>query len=183
MNLAAYAEVEARLRARVTEVDNQARKLFPGYASAPIPSVDFRYVGSAAGTANYTHWRVTLNAGQAIQTDAIERLTVPHEIAHLVDKYVYKKSGHGRYWKMICRMLGGDAKRCYNAGERGVTVIRGRSRTEYLYKMSCGRETWIGPVHHNRLQKKGAAGYKLRNSKTGSTIHHTGYLNQSRVIA
>ncbi len=173
-----YSTVQAKLKARVMEVDSMARKLFPAYATCRLPTVSFSYTGTAAGIAQYGPWNIILNAGQAIQSDAIERLTVPHEVAHLVEKWVYKKSGHSKQWKMICRALGGDGKRCYNADERGVTIIRGRTSVEYLYKASCGAERWLGPVYHKKLQTR--FGYVVIYRESRGRITKMDYLGQSR---
>ena len=182
-----FAAVEVRLRARVEEVEALARKLYPSYAYRSRPSVSFKYKGLAAGTAHYTTNAIMLNAGQAVQSDAIERLTVPHEVAHLVARCLFPRaSAHGREWRSVCLALGGDGKRCYSAEERGVTVIKGRQTSQYLYHTTVGTEVWVGPVHHARLQKNGDVGlfsgregYSLRTG-TGHRIIKTGYRHRSR---
>lgn len=176
-----YYHVEERLRQRVREVYALACRLYPKFQDKPVPSVGFRYKGKSVGTAFYAANSVTLNVGQAVQSDAIERLTVPHEIAHLVAAHVYGEKGHGRYWRMVCIALGGDGKRCYNATERGVTVIPGRTVSQYLYRDSAGNEVWVGPVHHSRLQSRGEThNYRLRTAK-GTRVTHHDYLGKSRV--
>lgn len=185
-----FAAVESRLRARVEEVEALARKLYPAYASRPRARVTFKYKGIAAGTAHYATSTIMLNAGQAIQSDAIERLTVPHEVAHLVTDCLFPRaSAHGREWRMICLALGGDARRCYSAAERGVTIVKGRQTKQYLYQTTAGTESWVGPVHHARLQKKGDVslfsgriGYYL-NTSSGHRIIKTGYQHRSRLKA
>lgn len=153
-----YNDAEARIRARVAEVEALARKLYPEYAAFPVPMIEFYYKGGAAGQCDYKNNRYRFNIGQAVQSDAIERLTVPHEVAHMVAYRVYRISGHKRTWKIICIALGGDGKRCYNAEERGVTVIPARKRVnvrEYKYITDEGYIVWLGATRHNRLQRLG----------------------------
>lgn len=183
----AFAAVESDLRQRVAEVEAKARAMYPAYASRPRVGVIFKYRGQAAGHADYRGNVIMLNSGQAVQSDAIGRLTVPHEVAHLVCRHLYPMArSHGREWRSICLALGGDGKRCYNAAERGVTVIKGRQTLQYLYHSTVGTEVWVGPVHHARLQKHGDVslfsereGYSLRTG-TGHRVIKTGYQHRSR---
>ena len=46
--------------------------------------------------------------------DFIKTSTVPHEVAHIVEFYVYGKISHSRNWKSICRALGGSGKTRHN---------------------------------------------------------------------
>lgn len=183
--------IEASLRVRVEEVEALAREVYPAYASRPRPSVTFKYQGAAAGSANYRDNVIMLNAGQAIQSDAIARLTVPHEVAHLVCRHLYPKAkAHGPEWRMICRSLGGDGKRCYNAAERGVTVVKAkRTIRHYLYHTTVGTECWVGPIHHARLQKhgdtsvfSGKPAYYL-NTATGHKVLKNGFQHKTRIKA
>ncbi len=88
----------------------------------------------------------------------------------------------------ICLALGGDGKRC-NDHEDVKAVPKARRTVEHLYHTTTGREMWIGPVHHNRLQARGAIiegtsrrGYSL-NTRTGGKIYKEGYQGQSRMKA
>lgn len=175
-----------RVVARVNEVEELARRLYPQYAIFGRPTIGFIQKGKRAGACSYKENRYTFNLGQALQNDSIERLTVPHEVAHMVAGRVYGERGHGPRWVTICLALGGDGKRCYDAEERGITVQRARRKNEYLYLDSKGGERWIGPVHHSRLQKRGGDATETRAYRLvtgcGARIHKTGFLNKKRTV-
>lgn len=187
MNRCSIDQAKAEIIQKVAEVEALARRLYPSYASRPVTRITFKMKGRAAGTASFRDHTVMLNLGQAVQSDAIARLTVPHEIAHLVTRCLYPAaSAHGREWRTICRALGGDGQRCYNAEERGVTVVKGRQTMQYLYHTTIASEVWVGPVHHARLQKNGRdcpisgrPGYSLRTG-TGHQIIRSGFQYKSR---
>jgi predicted SprT family Zn-dependent metalloprotease len=190
MNRCSIDQAKSEIIQKVAEVETLARRMYPAYASRPKTSITFKMKGRAAGTANYRDQTVMLNLGQAVQSDAIARLTVPHEIAHLATRHLYPAaSAHGREWRTICRALGGDGQRCYNAEERGVTVVKGRQTMQYLYHTTIATDVWVGPVHHARLQKNGhdnpmtgRPGYHLRTA-TGHQIVRSGFQYKSRAKA
>lgn len=176
-----------RIVVRVNEVEALARSLYPTYAAFGRPSVGFFRAGLRAGTCNFAKNRYQFNLSQAVQNDSIERLTVPHEIAHMVAKRVYGASGHGHVWRSICIALGGDGQRCYSAKARGVTVQRARRKVEYLYSDSRGVDQWVGPVHHKRLQQRGGELHESNCYRlvtpSGSRIAKTGFKGSHRIVA
>lgn len=164
--------------AKVKAVDEMARLVFPSYANAPALRVEFFTKGRAAGWAKYGTWTVSFNEHQMAETTAIRDLTVPHEVAHMVCHYTGLGKGHNAGWKRVCRILGGDGQRCYNAAERGVTIKRGRTVTEYKYN-NGSQEIWVGPVHHKRIQTR--FGFYVRHRVTGSRFAREHYTGESRI--
>ena len=176
------AHTIAQLEAETLRVFNLALALFPHFAArSPMsPIVKTFTKGRRAGSCGTKWGRTTieLNAHQASESDAIHNLTIPHEVAHMVCQVapVYG-TGHNRGWKAVCRALGGDGQRCYDAEARGVTVVRSRRVTEYYYENQNKAGVWVGPVHHARLQERAA--YVIRN-KTGQRWDGNDYMHQFR---
>lgn len=150
-----HDDAVARIKARVIEVEALARRLYPQYAAHPSPSVEFIHKGLRGGDCHYSRNRYRFNVGLAIQTDAIERNTVPHEVAHMVSYKVFGNRGHGKGWKAICLALGGNGERCFDPDKLGVRMVKARTATEYQYITASGHEVWLSAVRHNRLQKLG----------------------------
>lgn len=113
-----------------------------------------------------------LNAGQAISKhgklimrlnpEAGEhlRMTIPHEIAHLVQFAGLRAGkGHDAMWKHICLTLGGNGKRCHNLE---LTPVRKSSQFEYL--LANGEKAILGPIQHKRVQLEGRE-YQTRKTK------------------
>jgi len=166
--------------AKVREVEALARIMFPSYASAPPLRIGFFMKGRTAGWAKYGTWTVEFNEHQMGESLAIRDLTVPHEVAHMVAHFTGLGKGHNAGWKRICRILGGDGQRCYNAAERGVTIIKGRRVTEYHYH-NGSQELWLGPVHHKRLQTR--LGFHVRSNSTGNRFNREHFTGKSRIKA
>lgn len=167
--------------AKVRAVEALARTIYPSYNKPPL-RVSFFAKGRTAGWAKYEAHEVQFNLSQMVQNDSVERLTVPHEVAHIVCNAVFGETGHGKKWKVVCLMLGGDGKRCYNAAERGITVVKARVNTrprqtkKYLYLTSHGNEIWLGAARHNKIMK-GA----VYTTATGAKISASGFQGQSRM--
>jgi predicted SprT family Zn-dependent metalloprotease len=164
--------------AKVKEVDARARMMFPAYANAPALKVAFFSKGRTAGWAKYGIWTVEFNEHQMAETTAIRDLTVPHEIAHMVCYYTGLGKGHNAGWKRVCRILGGDGKRCYDAAERGVTFKLGRRTREYKYDNGV-TSVWLGASRHKKLQLGKVSAYVSKNSR----IQREHYTGETRVNA
>lgn len=176
------ASTQASIIAKVRQCEALARMCYPAYNKPPL-RVSFFPKGRTAGWAKYSAHEVQFNLSQMVQNDAIERLTVPHEVAHIVCHALFPNAkSHGEEWKGICIMLGGDGKRCYNAAERGVTVVKARIHTrprqtkKYLYLTSHGDEFWLGAGRHNKVMK-GA----VYTTRTGAKISASGFQGRSRM--
>lgn len=170
--------------AKVNEVIAMARRIFPDYThNAPIVCFDLR--GRSCGGLALGHIKLTFNLDW-YTADPVNYLNaiVPHEVAHIVASATGRGKGHNMGWKRIDRALGGNGSRCSAVGK---TVERARSATEYLYINTVGREVWIGPVHHKRMQSKARIAIALSTvsryvlqDRTGAKIHHDSYQGVNR---
>jgi predicted SprT family Zn-dependent metalloprotease len=144
--------IQELIREEFNRIDALARTISPAYASKPVPRLTFFTKGKTAGLAKFgSHWEVSINTFVASQNHDMMINTVSHEIAHMVVAAEnYNDHGHGRYWKMVHRALGGNAQRCYAA--ESVKTIAGRKSTWYLYETLCGVQHWVGPRFHSGLQ-------------------------------
>ena len=155
------------IREEFSRIDALARTISPAYASKPVPRLTFFTKGKTAGLAKFgSHWEVSINTFVALQNHDMMINTVSHEIAHMVAAVAYNDRGHGRYWKMVHRALGGNAQRCYAA--ESVKTIAGRKTTYYLYETRCGQSQWVGPRYHNGLQSGKYPSLRIRS--TGAKI-------------
>jgi len=74
---------------------------------------------------------------------------VPHEIAHLVDRFIHGySSSHGQPWKRIVRRLGGTDKRTHS-----VNVAPSRKQRQFTYVGTCGTEVKVSTAVHNKVQR------------------------------
>ena len=178
----------AAILRKVAEVLALARSLYPDYLS-PDPVVSFDLRGRSRGGLAHADRKVTFNLDWYAADPAYYLgRTIAHEIAHIVAYATKRGRGHNAGWRRIDRSLGGDGTRCNN-NPAIRTVAKARRTVEYLYRGERGTQIWVGPVHHNRLQKAGqyirsygpgASTYKLR-SPTGEAILHSGFLNDCRM--
>ena len=122
-----------------------------------MPTVLFKKRGTTAGTAWYDKMELDFNAGLLV--DNFEHFmndTIPHEVAHLIDKHVYghrrtysgKRISHGQTWKSIMRQLGVDPERCHKMD----TSKTAMPITKHIYVCEgCKQELVISQVRHNKL--------------------------------
>lgn len=108
------------------------------------------------------------------------KITVPHEIAHIVC-YMNPNLGrnHDSGWKRVCMSLGGsgsrlmqtgaatDAMRAALAQKRAVRVQRRGGATGYLYRTASGIEITLTAIRHKKVLT-GRATYRARQD--GSLI-------------
>lgn len=117
-----------------------------------LPKVEFKDMGRTAGKAYFGQNRIVL-APTLLQEngfDFIER-TVPHEIAHLVNHYVYPfaKQAHGPEWRSVMRGLGlSEVSRCHSYDTSSVA----QSRDKWIYTCGCGKRFEFGAARHRRAQ-------------------------------
>lgn len=176
--------------AKTHEVIALARRLYPDY-TAPTPTISFDLRGRSVGGTARGSYHLTFNLDW-YNADPVKYLanTVPHEVAHIVASATGRGEGHNMGWKRIDRSLGGTGERC--ATHDGTKVERARSATEYLYINSFGREVWVGPVHHKRMQQYGRDSKNMTNAglpylrkyelkdRTGARITWDKYQGKSR---
>jgi SprT protein len=147
-------ELKAAIIAKVKEVHELARRIFPEYNRfVALPVIQFYDKGRTAGVA-YGSSRVAFNLHVFAQDP--ERFlndTVPHEIAHIVCAATGLGRGHDAGWKRVCAMLGGSAERCFS-GE-GLDIKLARQRKRYEYRGSCGTVVMLSDVMHKSIQQKG----------------------------
>lgn len=160
---------------KTKEVIALARQKFQGYAYAPMPSIVFTELGKQAGRA-YGSYRLEYNLTVfASDPERFINETIPHEIAHTVCFHTGMDKGHGRNWKAVCRMLGGNAQRCYTA--QNIEFKHKRKVTEYLHIGKCGTEVWVSKQRHNAMMKDGR---EYRVTATKSPINASTYANKSK---
>lgn len=67
------------------------------------------------GRCYYATRRITLSRHLTMLNDRYQvHLTIVHEVAHAIAGH---EAGHGPEWVRICRLIGGDGKRCFSAAE------------------------------------------------------------------
>jgi predicted SprT family Zn-dependent metalloprotease len=188
-------ELDAKraITVKTNEVMALARRLYPGHY-IPTPNLTFDIRGrSCGGRALYSRAKgickvqYNLDWYAANPAEYLQN-TVTHEIAHIVAAATGLGRGHNAGWVRICLALGGDGKRCNDHADVKA-VKKARQTNEYLYRSELGREVWVGPVHHNRLQARGHVnpvtgrhGYNLI-TRTSGKIYRDGFTGQSRMKA
>jgi len=129
-----------------------------------VPTVKFSSLGRCVGTAHLDRNALSFNvdllkvAPEKLITD-----TVPHEMAHLVhyalrpqDFRKGSRLGHGRYWKMVARMLGlADPTRCAGWADTETCEAAGMKTTKvHKYTcVTCGNTGLAGPRVHAKVQR------------------------------
>lgn len=149
---------------------------YPAFANMPKPRLEFYTKGSAGGWAVYKEWKIRLNLYVLSQSRSLAENIISHEFAHLVAFVVFRTTGHGKYFKMVHRTLGGTGDRCYNATKEGVKIIPGRVTNQYLYENDSG-SLWVGPKHHAAMQR---GKYQWLQNNRGVKVFKDDYTGQSR---
>lgn len=125
-----------------------------------LPDIQVRFDlrGKSAGQAikKYNREQGKFNYSMRFNVDMINNKgfdhiineTVPHELAHIICMYMGWDKGHGKYWKSVCRQLGGTGKRCHNEEVTPVRITQ-----QFLYKTTCGKTIKVSKIRHNKIQK------------------------------
>ena len=164
-------QIKQRIIERHNDIIEKACQLFPQFKTFPKPTVYFYETGKAAGLA-HGYSKVGYNVHVFAQD--VERFTndtVPHEIAHIVCNALRIGKGHDLGWKRVCRMLGGNAQRCYDGSNIEHKQIR--TRRQYQYRATCGTLVMLSDVRHNRLQRDHYAAVVV--TRTGGKIERSGF--------
>lgn len=119
-------------------------------------NVIFKRSGTKGGHCNYSKSELMfqLDFAEAYPEDYLKE-TVPHEVAHWIDRELYgytrhngRRVMHGRTWKNIMiRCYGLSPERCH---EYDVSVTKTKSQTRYSYKCGCRKHS-ISQTVHNRI--------------------------------
>lgn len=162
-------EIKAYVLARHDQIVQLARQRFPMYAKYEAPTVYFFENGRTAGIAHY-NGRIGYNVHMFAQAGAtFINDTIAHEIAHHVCFMLGIDNGHGRNWKRVCVMLGGDGKRCFmNDGTIKPKMLRHRKR--YEYKTDCGTVIMLSDVIHGKIQR--GEHRHLKSNRSPIRAHH-----------
>ena len=153
--------------AKVRECQELARQKYPNFtlADEDLPIVFFAK-GQTAGWAKYRRSMGKTVYNLEFNIDAIQKHwddmvgnTVPHEMAHTVDRFMHGRSnGHGPIWKRIAKSLGCTGERTHN-----YTVEKARKTKKFVYRATCGTVTDVGTKVHNRIQRGSV--YTLQRTK------------------
>jgi len=146
-----HEDIKSRILAKHDEIMQNARDMFPAFRYAPNVRVYFYETGRSAGMA---HGDMRIGYNLHIFAQDLERFindTIAHEIAHIVCMYTRTDRGHGKTWKRVCRMLGGNGQRCYASDTIKPKMIRTRKTYEYI--ASCGTIVMLSDVIHGKVQR------------------------------
>ncbi len=111
----------------------------------PIISLDLR--GVCAGKASILKIWYNPKIAENNLEDFLVR-TVPHEVAHTVDRRLHGTSSHGPAWKRIMRDFGVDDSRCHSY-TAGVTPARRIAR--FQYDCGCPEPHFLTSIRHKRV--------------------------------
>lgn len=175
------ATVQKRITTKVNECLKIAGKHY-GRNFSPIRVV-YKKRGVVAGTANYLSRTVDINSVLLMENleDMIDN-TVPHEVAHILDKdvngiqYTYtfgrrKRSSHGPTWKAMMRVLGVSPDRTHNYDVSRAKVKKNTSRESHVWTCrTCGTKMSLGPKRHMKMLS-GMTKYWMRGCG-----RHAGYV-------
>lgn len=172
-----YSKVRAQavpeaLRLRVREKVAQSVEL--GIAAwgrrdalpMPMPSVSFDLRGTSAGQAirglkdGKYFWHVRFNAELLLrEPEPIVHDVVPHEIAHLLVLYYFKKGcePHGVEWQRVMRSLGAEPIRTHDMATTPTRV----EHAAYLYRCACKDHMLTARRHNKVMARKSDYGCQL----------------------
>lgn len=150
-----------------------AEKFYGRKFSRP-KSIIYKRNGSWGGYCNYhkSELMFQLDFAEHYKDKFLNR-TVPHEVAHWIDKEVngFLRKGsrrdiHGKTWQYIMtEVFKTDASRCHNY-DTNVTSVKGGNN--YVYECSCMEHTFSS-IRHNRA-RKGKTTYHCRKCGSGLTF-------------
>lgn len=155
----------------VRSIQRLARSLYPEFTltDEELPIVFFNG-GTTGGWAKTRTvglrliYNLELNV-QAIEVDwdHITFETIPHEMAHIVNRYINGKKvkAHGWEWKRIAQRLGCKGKRTH---EMPLQKIRHRQPSrKFAYVATCGTKIEISSIRHGRVQR--GSYYTLKHTR------------------
>lgn len=142
-----------------------------------FPNVEFNLDGIVLGNASYKDWTVRFNLKFAKHNpEEFLKVTVPHEIAHLLDYHLYKKWGHGKTWKMIMRIFFNlEPKACSNMDLPPDVKVKKNRMNTFIYVCACpGKVFEIGMRKHNLI----SGGRKFSCVRCRTRIQYKTYIGK-----
>jgi SprT protein len=129
----------------------------------PELKIDFSLRGKVAGQAWTNDFKLRFNMHLAMgNQEHFLKTTVPHEVAHIVADYVYKRRcNHGVYWQSVMNTFNVPASRCHSYDTTGIST--GLKKFSYACE-NCGNKFGVGAKVHGKIQA--GAGYRCRCSRT-----------------
>lgn len=124
----------------------------------PIPNVHFDVRGTRSGYSHFSKGLVNFNIELAkINSDDFVSKTVPHEVAHWVQRFKYgyvnslgkKITPHGKEWKYLMRSIGLNPVRCHS-----YDVTNVKTKQYKTVKFACSCQTFnLTMIRYNRYLK------------------------------
>jgi SprT protein len=142
-------------------------------------NIIFKRSGTTAGYSNYNMRELMFQLDLAeAHAEEFIRETVPHEVAHYVQRAVYGYSKrvqhHGWQWKYIMsRVFKLVPERCHTY-DTSVTKVKRQQR--FPYKCAC-RTHSISTTIHNRIQQSGRK-YRCTDCGTPITFDKASWLSE-----
>lgn len=139
-----------------------------------MPVLRFDLRGRAAGLAVYPRSRrhrasIRLNAAllRDHPREMIEQ-TVPHEVAHVVTRWLYgdRAKAHGREWRGVMHAFGKKPAVCH-----ALPTVAARRMAYYPYRCACPEPRQLSAVRHRRVLA-GRSSYRC--IQCGANLAYTG---------
>lgn len=134
---------------KVAELTQRANQLYD--CTLPPIQVRFDLRGQVAGWAGHVNGQYFMRFNtDMMQNSGWNHLlndTVPHELAHIVCFFRNTDRGHGRYWYLTCRALGGSGERCHKE-----EVVYAKGHTFY-YTTTTGHVIALSQQRHHKIQR------------------------------
>lgn len=143
-------EIICRVEDKVIETYLAAQGLFGRLFELPSIAWDLR--GVCAGRAHARKNLIRFNPILLCENvEEFLRQTVPHEVAHLVNRELHGwfVRPHGPEWKSIMRAFGLQPLRCHNYGVENARVFR---QHRHAYQCECQQHS-ISQATHNRIRR------------------------------
>lgn len=148
----------AVIRDAVQSYIDKARRIFGDAAMSEVSDVlvEFHAKGKNIAVATYGHHRDTGKKVGIIQfsfTHVVRKLVVmvkqivPHELAHIICMVNGWDMGHGKVWRQVCMMLGGNGETLSTLG-----YVDGRLKNLYEAESVAGA-IWLTGPQRNMLLK------------------------------
>ncbi len=139
---------------KVEECFVKAEKFYGKTFERP-KNIIFKTTGTTGGHSNYKRRELMFNIILANENgDDFVNRTVPHEVAHYVQRAVYGYAGvrpHGREWQYVMtKVYGLNPDRCHSYD---VTSVKTRKQTRHKYGCPCGKTFNITTTLHNKIKR------------------------------
>jgi SprT protein len=110
----------------------------------PVVSLDLRGVCAGRASSEVIWYNPTIALANL---EKFITRTVPHEVAHVVDRRLNGSSSHGPRWKKIMKDFGVPAARCHSYSKG---VVKTRELKRFAYRCEC-RTHSLTSILHNRM--------------------------------